>query len=713
MSSRIMLIPVGTGVGLTTVSLGLVRALEQQAIKVHFHKPVTQERKGDSGPEKSNSIIAQYTNALSSQSISAALAEQMISDDNMDELLEDIVARFEQKQQVDGVSVIEGLVSTRQHQYAERLNLAISRALDARIVLVAAPGTDDLQRINHKLEIVSDSYGGHKSQRLLGCIFNKVMAPAQNQVYLAAEEQSELDLELRDKTVVQLKALPIFKKSFAFLGAICWDMELVAPRVSDVARHMNAEFLYEGDAEFRRLRSVSFCAREVQNSLHALSPGALLVMSGDRNDMLVAACLAALNGTKIGAILLTGGFKPKAEVMSLCQQAIETGLPVMLIPENTWQTSLKLHSFNQEVPTDDQQRIDKAMAHTSESIDADWLTSLASAVSKQSKLSPAAFRYHLARQAQQAGKRIVLPEGNEPRTIKAAAICAQRGLAIPVLLGDRDEIQRIAEQQGVNLGETVEIVDPELVRASYVESLVALRKHKGVTDILAQELLKDNTTLATMMLQQDEVDGLVSGAVNTTANTIRPALQLVKTAPDAKLVSSVFFMLLPDQVLVYGDCAINPDPNAEELADIAIQSADSAAKFGIEPRVAMISYSTGDSGAGTDVEKVRKATKIAQARRPDLLIDGPLQYDAALIDSVARKKAPNSPVAGKATVFIFPDLNTGNTTYKAVQRSFDLICIGPMLQGMRKPVNDLSRGALVDDIVFTIALTAIQASETI
>ncbi len=294
--------------------------------------------------------------------------------------------------------------------------------------------------------------------------------------------------------------------------------------------------------------------------------------------------------------------------------------------------------------------------------------------------------------ARKAGKRIVLPEGDEPRTVKAAAICAERGIATCVLLGDPDEIQRVAAAQGVELGTGIEIVDPKVVRGNYVPRLVELRKSKG-------------------MLEQDEVDGLVSGAVHTTANTIRPPLQLIKTAPGSSLVSSVFFMLLPEQVLVYGDCAINPDPNPEQLAEIAIQSADSASAFGIDPRVAMISYSTGNSGAGSDVEKVREATRIAQEKRPDLVIDGPLQYDAAIMEDVARSKAPNSAVAGRATVFIFPDLNTGNTTYKAVQRSADLISIGPMLQGMRKPVNDLSRGALVDDIVYTIALTAIQSQQ--
>jgi phosphate acetyltransferase len=267
----------------------------------------------------------------------------------------------------------------------------------------------------------------------------------------------------------------------------------------------------------------------------------------------------------------------------------------------------------------------------------------------------------------------------------------------------------VAEQQGVELNENVVILSPSQVRERYVGPMVELRKHKGLTEVVAADQLEDNVVLGTMMLALDEVDGLVSGAVHTTANTIRPPLQLIKTAEGSSLVSSIFFMLLPDQVYVYGDCAINPDPNAEQLADIAIQSADSALSFGIEPKVAMISYSTGDSGVGADVDKVRKATEIAKQKRPDILIDGPLQYDAAVMKNVARKKAPNSPVAGQATVFVFPDLNTGNTTYKAVQRSADLVSIGPMLQGMRKPVNDLSRGALVDDIVYTIALTAIQA----
>lgn len=325
------------------------------------------------------------------------------------------------------------------------------------------------------------------------------------------------------------------------------------------------------------------------------------------------------------------------------------------------------------------------------------------------RMSPAAFRFKMMEQARSANKRIVLPEGAEPRTVRAAVICHEKGIARCVLLATQEEVQAVAKEQGITLPESLEIIDPKTIAENYVAPLVEKRKSKGLTPEQAREALEDTVVLGTMMMALDEVDGLVSGAVHTTANTIRPALQLIKTAPGASLVSSVFFMLMPDQVYVYGDCAVNPNPTAEQLADIAIQSADSAKAFGIDPRVAMISYSTGTSGAGPEVEKVDEATKIALQKRPDLLIDGPLQYDAACVLDVGRKKAPDSKVAGQATVFVFPDLNTGNTTYKAVQRSANVLSVGPMLQGLNKPVNDLSRGALVDDIVYTIALTAIQA----
>lgn len=331
----------------------------------------------------------------------------------------------------------------------------------------------------------------------------------------------------------------------------------------------------------------------------------------------------------------------------------------------------------------------------------------------QSKVTdaPQKFCDFLTNKAREANKRIVLPEGNEPRTVQAANICAEKGIATPVLLGKKDEIEQVAQSLSLTLNSKIEIIDPDLVRDNYIDRLVELRKSKGLTPEDAKKLLADDVYLGTMMIERNEVDGLVSGAVHTTANTIRPALQVIKTAPGQSIVSSVFFMLMPDQVLVYGDCAINPKPTSEELAQIAIQSADSAKAFGIDPKVAMISYSTGTSGKGEDVDKVRDAAKLAQEKRADLLIDGPLQYDAAIVPEVAAQKAPGSKVAGQANVFIFPDLSCGNCTYKAVQRSAGVISIGPMLQGLKRPVNDLSRGALVEDIVYTIAITAIQADQ--
>jgi phosphate acetyltransferase len=424
----------------------------------------------------------------------------------------------------------------------------------------------------------------------------------------------------------------------------------------------------------------------------------------------MAVSLAALKGVPLAGMVVTGEISPSESIVELCRPALETGLPVMKSNLDSFSTVSRLNQINTEVPTDDTDRINKVMDSVATNLDGEGIRELLQ-LPVVNRLSPPAFRYQLVKRAQSANKRVVLPEGEEPRTIQAAAICAERGIARCVLIGKEEKILEIAKNHGVELSSGIEIIDPDQVRPHYISPYVELRKHKGVTAPMAEALLEDTVVLGTMMLAMDEVDGLVSGAIHTTANTIRPALQLIKTSPDAKQVSSIFFMCLPEQVLVYGDCAVNPDPDAELLADIAIQSADSASTFGIDPKVAMISYSTGKSGSGADVEKVVTATNIAQERRPDLVLDGPLQYDAAAIENVARSKAPDSPVAGQATVFVFPDLNTGNTTYKAVQRSANVISIGPMLQGLRKPVNDLSRGALVEDIVYTIALTAIQAKQ--
>lgn len=711
MSRTIMLVPISAGVGLTSVSLGVLRAMERKGVNVSFFKPIAQPRSGTDQPDLTSTIISASSDMKIAESTPMSAAESFISNEKMDVLLEQIVERYNTISNDSEVVLIEGLVPTRKHPFANQVNSEIAKTLGAEIVFVATPGTNNPAQLKERIDVACSNFGGTKNKNISGVIINKLNAPVDD-AGRTRPDLSEIFDENDAASQANIEVMEIFNSSpIRVLGCVPWKVELIATRAIDMAKHLNAEIVNAGEIETRRIKSITFCARSLPNMIEHFKPGSLLVTSADRPDVIVAAALASMNGVDIGAILLTGGYDLPPAIAELCKPAFDAGLPIFKAQGNTWQTSLNLQSFNLEVPADDKQRIEFINDHVASHIDGPWIDSLSEGTQGIRRLSPPAFRYQLTEFARRAAKRIVLPEGDEPRTVKAAAICAERGIATCVLLGNPEEIKRVAAQQGVTLGAGVEIIDSDKVRENYVERLVELRGAKGMTEVVAREKLEDSVFLGTMMLERGEVDGLVSGAVHTTANTIVPPFQIIKTAPGASIVSSVFFMLLPDQVLVYGDCAINPDPNAEQLAEIAIQSADSAKAFGIDPRVAMISYSTGTSGKGADVDKVREATKIAQEKRPDLVIDGPLQYDAAIMENVAASKAPNSPVAGKATVFVFPDLNTGNTTYKAVQRSADLVSIGPMLQGMRKPVNDLSRGALVDDIVYTVALTAIQASQ--
>jgi phosphate acetyltransferase len=694
-----MLVPVGFGVGLTSITLGLSHACAERGLNVRTFKPIYQPRRQVIQDENTEKFTLS-----SDESLPMAYVEQQLSEGLGDVVMEQIVERFNRIDHDHDVVIIEGLIPTTRQPYAGRINRDIARALSAEIVLVAAPDNDTDDEFEDRIEVSAETYGGIHNKRVIGCIINKINAPDKDVEGLLPKENDKQQVEK------DYSKLALFKRGdFRLLGQIPWSINLLAPRVKDIANYLGATIINAGDMNHRRIRSISFCARSVPNLVSHLQPNRLIVTPGDRSDIIIATCLSALNGVKVGALLLTNGYHPEPQVMSLCEQSLEAGLPVLSVPWDTFRTSRHIINYNPIIPADDEQRLNRVKQFVADRLNDDWLQTLLSKSENNNIQTPAAFRYLLTQRAAQANKLIVLPEGEEPRTIKAAAICAERGIARCQLLGNKDEIHRIAAHQGIVLPDNIIITDPEDIRENYVAPLVKLRESKGMTDVLAREQLKDNVMLGTMMLQQGHVDGLVSGAVHTTANTIRPALQLIKTAPGNSIVSSIFFMLLPEQVLVYGDCAINPDPNAEQLAEIAIQSADSAQKFGISPKVAMISYSTGTSGQGADVDKVAQATAIVKQRRPDIIVDGPLQYDAAAIEQVGRQKAPNSPVAGQANVFIFPDLNTGNTTYKAVQRSANLVSIGPMLQGLNKPVNDLSRGALVDDIVYTIALTAIQA----
>jgi phosphate acetyltransferase len=701
------LVPTAPDVGLTSVSLGLVRALDQHGYKVGFFKGVRQPQ--ETGRERSTHFLRATGEFNPPEPWTFERAEALLNSGNEARLLQEIMEQFEEVAYDKHVVVVEGLQPTAERPELEALNRLIAKALDAEIIIVSKLNcTDDgFAEFRERLDHVANMYGGTSDPSVVGCIVNKVNAPTSQ-----IQGASTTTLVAMDPLESIMHKCNLFNEDFVLLGAIPFSQGMLSPRTCDLSHHLGAKILSEGESRSRRVTAVKIIARSVKNMLHTLKAGTLVVTPSDRDDIILAVGMAALNGVPLAGLVLTGGDEPEPMVIQMCQKAFDTGLPLLLVDTDSYVTAARASTYASEVPDDDLERIKHVMDSVADRLCISHCLATRLECVRKPRMSPAAFMYRLVNQSRAQVRRIVLPEGTEPRIIKAAAICHQRHIAECVLLGNPAEIRRLAEAQDINFPEDITILDPTLdLRKKYVKSMVALRKHKGLTEPAALAMLEDVTVLGTMMLATGEVDGLVSGAVNSTANTVRPALQLIKTRPDANIISSIFFMCLPGQVLIYGDCAINPDPNAEELADIALQSAASAEAFGIEPRVAMISYSTGSSGKGSDVDKVREATRIAQERRPDLLIDGPLQYDAASTLEVAKSKAPKSKVAGQATVLIFPDLNTGNTTYKAVQRTANVVAVGPMLQGLRRPVNDLSRGALVDDIVYTIALTAVQAGQ--
>jgi len=704
--------PASANVGLTSICLGLLRALDNVGMRVAFFKPFAQSadtHNEDETPSDRSVVFARSLMGLQVPNpLSVRLGQDLTSRDQSSLLMEHVIGLFETIEEDAEVVIVEGLVPHLGDDYGASINVAVARTLNAEVILVASPAGLIQRELEEKLALSERFFEDPSDPNIVGYILNKI-----RQKGLAGyfPYETEPAVNGKQQEADDSQALSMMQqRQTRLLATIPWEPLLMAQRMSDIAEALGTRAINMGDAGFRRVTKVTVCARTLPNMVDTLKPGTLVITPGDREDIVVACCMAAITGVPLAGMILTGNLEPDPRTLKLCMRALDTGLTLLSTAEDTYVTANKLSRIGLEVPVDDFDRIESVMSTVAEAIDVEWLSARIK-TERRPRLSPAAFRYQLTKRARTAGKTIILPEGNEPRTIQAATICSERGIAKCILIGKEREIRAVAAAKGFELHSTIKIVDPANVIYKYIQPMVELRKHKGLTRQMAEAQLEDRVVLGTMMLAMGEVDGLVSGAVHTTANTVRPALQLIKARPGCRIVSSVFFMCLPKQVVVYGDCAINPDPTAEELADIALQCADSAQLFGIDPKVAMISYSTGTSGGGSEVEKVRKATELARAQRPELLLDGPLQYDAAAIKDVAVKKAPDSKVAGNTTVFVFPDLNTGNTTYKAVQRSANVVSMGPMLQGLKKPVNDLSRGALVEDIVFTIALTAVQATQ--
>lgn len=490
------------------------------------------------------------------------------------------------------------------------------------------------------------------------------------------------------------------------------DKRLGNPSIKDVVKWLDGEVLYGSDKLATPIEDYVIAAMHIDNFLKYITEGSLVITPGDRSDIVLSSLASRLSDSypDVAGILLTGGIKPAVTLHRLIDGWSGVPLPIICVPEHTYKTAYILQGLHGTIDPENYPKIMSALGLFETCVDVEELQH-ALVTRASTRITPYMFEYNLLQKARSSKQHIVLPEGTSKRIIQAVDILHKRDVVKLTLLGDPEQIRKVASSLNVDLS-GINIIRPEESPyfEDYVDTYYEARKHKGILKEDARDRMTDLTYFGTMMVFKGHADGMVSGSVTTTAQTIRPAFEFIKTKPGASIVSSVFLMFQNDKVFVYGDCAINPNPNARELAEIAVSSAETARIFGIEPKIAMLSYSTGSSGSGKDVDKVVEATSILHMIAPDLLVEGPIQYDAAIDPDVAREKLPESKVAGHATVFIFPDLNTGNNTYKAVQRSVEgSMAIGPVLQGLNKPVNDLSRGCLVRDIVNTVAITAIQA----
>jgi phosphate acetyltransferase len=668
--------------GKSTLALGLVDLLTRTVTRVGVFRPVARSvKQRDYVLEL---LLSREGIDLDYEECVGVTYEEVHHDP--DAALSRIVARYHEVERKSDVVVIVGTDYTDVAGPTElSYNARIATNLGSPVLLVLRGSGRRPDEVSSMAEV---SIGELRAQHaeVIGLVVNRCPAPQ----LLAMRAALGYDLPA---------------------WAIPDDQVLMAPTVRALMEAVDGR-LAAGDEALlgREALDVLVGAMSVEHLLEKLVDGAVIITPGDRSDVLLGllAAHAAEGHPSLAGIILNGGFYPPLQVARLVE-GLGQRLPIIRSDYGTFRTASAAAAVRGRLSADSQRKVDTALALFEKHVDGEALLARMD-VSRLSVVTPLMFEWELLSRARSDKKHIVLPEGEDDRILRAASTLLQRQVADLTILGNEAAIRSRATELGLDVS-AAQVLDPtdgELFERFAVE-YAEMRKHKGMTVDRAREIVASVSYFGTMMVQLGLADGMVSGAIHTTAHTIKPSFEIVKTQPGVSIVSSVFFMCLEDRVLVYGDCAVNPDPTAEQLADIAISSADTAAQFGIEPRIAMLSYSTGESGSGADVEKVRTATALVRERRPDLEVEGPIQYDAAVDASVAKTKMPDSAVAGRATVFIFPDLNTGNNTYKAVQRSAGAVAVGPVLQGLRKPVNDLSRGALVQDIVNTVAITAIQA----
>jgi phosphate acetyltransferase len=683
--------------GKSLITIGLINAFQGMFPRVGYMKPIGQRYDGDGEIDTDATLVKNIFGFEDSP--------RDINPASMDDATEDKDILFEKIFDAYGrISADRDMVVVEGTDYDSTvtalefdINAELAKNLNAPVLLIANGSDKTVDEIATNIVEVTESF------RDMGCSYLGVI------LNRLRSKDVERDIDKINRLLA--------KDDISLFGTILFNPTLSGPRLREVAEKLDATPIFVGDDLNKVVTDVKVLAMTPENALNYLKDqdGCLLITPGDRVEHILTALIAQKSRAypQFSGLVLTGGLIPGKNVQQLVKGIDKTDLTILSVIDDTYATTLKVNSIAGEITEDDDEKIKLAFRKIERYVDVERINrELGEHITEIT--TPRMFQYRLIQTAKRQTKHIVLPEGNELRIIQATAEILRRKICDVTLIGDKEKIGACAEDCGADI-EGARIIDVSSydrdVLDDYAETFYQLRKHKGVTREMARDQMLDPVHYATMMVYKNHADGFVSGSTHSTANTLAPVLRIIRAREDVSLASSIFFMCMPDKVLVYGDCALVENPNAEQLADIAITSAETARAFGIPPIVAMLSYSTGESGKGIDVDKVREATKITRSKRPDLLIEGPIQYDAAFSAEVARIKLKDSSVAGKARVYIFPDLDAGNTAYKAVQRSANVPAFGPILQGLNKPANDLSRGADVTDIVYTIAITAIQAQE--
>lgn len=695
MSKGIYVATIEPNSGKSVVVLGLMRMLLGKTAKVGYFRPIIEDCEAGEMDNHINTVISHFDIDLNYKKTHAFTRSQVLDLYNQGksgDVLDEIIKKYKRLEERFDLVLVEGTDFSHENSSLELdINMLISKNLGLPVIIVINGNGKERKEIVDSVQLAHDTF--KEEVDVLSIMTNKV---EENDIEALKEQ-----LNNRINNGTDITVIPKIES-------------LANPTIKEIVKALDAKVLFGKDMLNNQVKNSGVGAMQLRNYITKLKDGSLVITSGDRADIILGALQAHIskNYPQISGIVLTGSLLPEDSILKLIE-GLTSVVPIISVNDGTFNVANAIGKVKSRIYAENTEKINTSIATFEKHVDTDKLAE--KLVTFQSDIfTPRMFQYNLLQTALKDKKHIVLPEGNDERVLRATERLVNSQVVDITLIGEKDKIQERLVKYDIPLDiDKINVVFPTESEhfEDYANTFYELRKHKNVNLDMAKDAMSDVSYFGTMMIYKGHADGMVSGAVHTTQHTLRPALQFIKTKPGVNIVSSVFFMCLEDRVSIFGDCAINPNPNAEQLAEIAISSAKTAKNFGVEPKVAMLSYSSGASGKGEDVDKVRKATEIAKTLSPDLKIEGPIQYDAAVDMRIGKSKLPNSEVAGQASVLIFPDLNTGNNTYKAVQRETGALAIGPMLQGLNKPVNDLSRGCTADDIYSTVIITAIQAQE--